>query len=549
MPTSWYQVIPELIDQIMIDQPQSILDVGIGFGKYGVLLRETFDIAYERYEKHSWAVKIDGIEGFEQYRNPLHDYVYDHVFYGKIDDLVDQLPVYDTILLIDILEHLEKEAGLSLIWKLLQHTKKSLNISTPLNPAPHQEYLSNELKHHKSRWTIPDFRSLDFHYKFVPIEDNGAHLFKVYPQPAQIKTKKTLNLTASKRTKKLKIGYVLPHRNLTGGLKVLIQQMEKLREGGHEITALFRGDPESKVLPDWADIEVDQEISIPTGEPYTNHVKDCDVIVAGWYQQIPELLFLKQKVFYLEQGHEWLFGDIPNPSDVPWIREEMRQVYQSPVPIVSVSEFISDVIMARFSRETPVITNGVDTKVFTDDQTGKSVEDNAIILVGNPSLPFKGFDIALEALTRVWNVGYRFKVNWVCQYHPQIRWVPFPVEFIINPSQIELSARYRMSGIHLFTSWYEGFGMPPLEAMASGVAVIATKCGGVEEYAQHEWNSLLVEPGDIPGVVTAVCDLMDHPEKRNRLAKEGRKTALHFSYEKVIGKLESYMMKLVNGET
>ncbi|MBB6449214.1 glycosyltransferase involved in cell wall biosynthesis [Geomicrobium halophilum] len=548
MPTSWYQVIPEIIDQILVDQPQSILDMGIGFGKYGVLLREVFDIPYERYEKNSWSVKIDGIEGFERYRNPLHDYAYNHVYYESIDDLLHKLPVYDTVLLIDVLEHFEKEAGLSLIKKLLQHTNKSLLISTPLDPAPQQEYMGNKLEHHKSRWSIPDFRSFDFQYKFVPIGENGAHLIKVYPPSTQIKTTKPEILDFPERTKRLKIGYVLPHRELTGGLKMLIQQMEKLKARGHEIHAFLRGDPESKVLPDWAALAVNQEIAIPAGELYIDYVEDCDIVVAGWYQQIPELECIKPPLFYWEQGHESLFGDIPNLPDVFPIREEMKRAYQSSIPIVSVSAFVSDVIKARFSKSTAVLTNGVDSDLFFNHGVETSAEGNVILLVGNPALRFKGFDSALETMSRAWHKGYRFQVNWVCQYYPQIREVTFPIQFVINPNQHELDSWYRMSDIHLFTSMYEGFGMPPLEAMASGVAVIATRCGGVEEYAKHGQNCLLVEPQDIPGMTAAVCDLLDSPEKRNRLAAEGKKTALHFSYDKIIAKLESFMMRLAEDE-
>ena len=51
MPTSWYQAVPAIIDLVHMDGPQSILDIGVGFGKYGVLLRESIDIPYERYDK------------------------------------------------------------------------------------------------------------------------------------------------------------------------------------------------------------------------------------------------------------------------------------------------------------------------------------------------------------------------------------------------------------------------------------------------------------------------------------------------------------------
>jgi glycosyltransferase involved in cell wall biosynthesis len=95
----------------------------------------------------------------------------------------------------------------------------------------------------------------------------------------------------------------------------------------------------------------------------------------------------------------------------------------------------------------------------------------------------QGFDVALRTLQKVWNGGHRFKVKWVCQIKPSVQGVNFPIEFVVNPPQEKLAEHYRSADLFLFTSWYEGVGMPPLEAMASGVPVVSTLCGGVDMYA------------------------------------------------------------------
>ncbi|MBC7343764.1 MAG: glycosyltransferase family 1 protein, partial [Clostridia bacterium] len=73
MPTSWYQVIPIVLDQIQSLQPRSVLDVGIGFGKYGMLIREALEVPLGRYYKHQWQIKVDGVEVFSGYKNPIHE--------------------------------------------------------------------------------------------------------------------------------------------------------------------------------------------------------------------------------------------------------------------------------------------------------------------------------------------------------------------------------------------------------------------------------------------------------------------------------------------
>lgn len=55
------------------------------------------------------------MEVFEGYKNPLHTYAYDKVYYSNILDVIDKLPQYDVILLIDVLEHFTKRGRLSFV--------------------------------------------------------------------------------------------------------------------------------------------------------------------------------------------------------------------------------------------------------------------------------------------------------------------------------------------------------------------------------------------------------------------------------------------------
>ena len=59
--------------------------------------------------------------------------------------------------------------------------------------------------------------------------------------------------------------------------------------------------------------------------------------------------------------------------------------------------------------------------------------------------------------------------------------------------QEDLPALYRGHDVFLFTSRYEAWGMPVLEAMASGLAVVATRCLGVDSFSHHLVNCLLAD--------------------------------------------------------
>jgi glycosyltransferase involved in cell wall biosynthesis len=60
--------------------------------------------------------------------------------------------------------------------------------------------------------------------------------------------------------------------------------------------------------------------------------------------------------------------------------------------------------------------------------------------------------------------------------------------------QDELPLLYRGHDVFLFTSRYEAWGMPVLEAMASGIAIVATRCLGLNGFAHHLVNCLLADP-------------------------------------------------------
>lgn len=553
MPTSWYHVIPDILNLIQQEQPKSLLNIGVGFGKYGLLIRDILELPFERYNKNQWTCIIDGVEAFRNYKNPIHDYIYNKIYYDNIIDVIDNLPIYDIILLIDVLEHFTKVEGKFLIQKLCEHINKSIIISTPLYPDKQKDYIGNVYEEHKSRWYITDFLDFDFSYKYIPIGNNGAQLINIFNKKSiNYKSKQNINFNYYSRTIKekngdyIKIGYLLPHRNLTGGMKMLLENMKSMRNRGHKVYAFLKSNDNEDIVPNWYNnIEIDKKIVIPINDSFKRYVKDCDIVIAGWMSQLIELDGIDIPIIYWEQGNEWLFGDYNDLSRFSNIRNHLVKCFTNQVSVVSCSPTIAKILNTRFNKDSFIILNGIDTDFYYPEEK-RTDEGINILMVGNPYLRFKGFDVALKGLQKVWEKGYKFNINWVCQAIPDVKDIEFPINIIKMPSQNDLAKIYRNSDILIFTSWYEGFGMPPLEAMASGVPVISTKCGGVESFIQPGVNGILIEPGDFDALSYSIIELIKNKKLRNLLSQRGRETALKLSIEKIAKIWEDFIYDVID---
>jgi hypothetical protein len=147
-------------------KPRSILDIGVGFGKWGHLFREYTDILEaegdpKRYQRENWQVRIDGIEGFPDYLTDMHRYLYNQIHIGDARLIISQIPTYDLIFLGDVLEHLNKQDGSQLLRDAYARANQAVIVSTPKYETDQGDLCGNELERHRSLWTELDFRQFE----------------------------------------------------------------------------------------------------------------------------------------------------------------------------------------------------------------------------------------------------------------------------------------------------------------------------------------------------------------------------------------------------
>ena len=162
MPSSRYEHISDLVGLIQSLQPTSLLDVGCGFGRWGFLAREFLDIFYGRYEQDQWQLRLDAVEIFPDYIKSHHRYIYNHIFLGDIQSLLPELDKYDVIIAGDVIEHLEKDAGIVIVQQLRGLACKGLIVAIPIgNQWSQEDVFGNPNEKHRSIWQLADLRKLD----------------------------------------------------------------------------------------------------------------------------------------------------------------------------------------------------------------------------------------------------------------------------------------------------------------------------------------------------------------------------------------------------
>lgn len=119
MPFSNQESIPTVLYFSQLVRPKRILDVGVGIGIYGLLLRTVLDIIHERFPRDKWQLRIEGLEIFPGYRNPVWDYAYDAIHIGDVRTHAFPADSFDLVLINDVLEHLAETEAIECLERLL----------------------------------------------------------------------------------------------------------------------------------------------------------------------------------------------------------------------------------------------------------------------------------------------------------------------------------------------------------------------------------------------------------------------------------------------
>jgi len=212
----------------------------------------------------------------------------------------------------------------------------------------------------------------------------------------------------------------------------------------------------------------------------------------------------------------------------------IHSTYWLPFERLAVSSWIQE----RIQRPVQVIPNSIDQKVFYPLNIPKPKTSFTIGAIGRLQHN-KGFHLFLEAIDSLIE-DERF--DCIVASDKPID-LPDGIKHHNIQSDDDMRAFYQTCDVFIFPSYWEGFGLPPLEAMACGTPVILTDSGGVREYATPS-NSLLITNHDPKLIYDAIMKLYAHETHRIDLIEQGLKTAKAYSIQIMLDRYLNYFEQL-----
>ena len=243
-------------------------------------------------------------------------------------------------------------------------------------------------------------------------------------------------------------------------------------------------------------------------------------------------------------------------SDV-YLRQGLENLISKPIlknadAVIVLTEDMKRGIQKIWNKDVFVIPNGIDLERFEnlskeDLRSKLEIKEEKIIVFVGTLRSVKGVKYLIEAMkiiidknknTRLFIVGDGKERKYLENLVKELVLEKY-VTFIGKVPNEEVPEYMAASDVFVLPSLSESFGIVNLEAMASGLPIVATNVRGLPEIIKNGENGFLVEPKNPEQIADKVSLLLEDDELRERMSRKNREKAKRYSWEAVIEKLES----------
>ncbi len=358
--------------------------------------------------------------------------------------------------------------------------------------------------------------------------------------------------------KKLKITFIVPDIDISGGVKAVLEFSNHLIDLGHDLTVVYPTVPLSEGAS-WYNpglllrrgrtiakrINKDSPVDwfnyrgklIRTPTLAERYIPDGDVIFATWWETANNVAAYgkeKGEKFYLIQHHEVWGGQkdrveatyrlgLQNIVNSRWLKDIIEKDLGSPVRALilhapDLEQFFTEEVSRAEKVLKPEEASGPEEGIRPEEALRL---DGLRVLMPYRDIEWKGVADGFAA----------FKI--AKKKHPDIQLVlfgpdpnsdprmPAGTEYHLSPYGDKLRKIYNSCDIFVFPSHLEGFGMPPLEAMACSCAVATTDVGAVQDYTVPGVTALVSPPKSPELLAENLILLIEDEPLRKNITKAG----------------------------
>lgn len=322
----------------------------------------------------------------------------------------------------------------------------------------------------------------------------------------------------------MKFSFFTPHLKVSGGVRIILGYAHHLAARGHDVTVYVESrNPLRRILanflglrPRWMGNFKARIIRVPAF--VSENVASADVLVATSWKSSLALADLQKergRQFYLIQHDEGLYH---GP------RELVDRTYNFPQRKIVVSTWLKNVLKERSGQDAELLLNPVDGNLFRQVPRTAPGDTVRILLLDHP-YAWKGTQegVAIvqeikETLSNVRLVMFGAKKKTAAADNCD--------EYHYNVPQRELAQLYSNADIYLCPSWDEGFGLPSVEAMRCGAALVTYDNGGSRDYAFDGRTAYVAPHRDQQALRARLEEAVNNAVQRKRIADAGMRFVL-----------------------
>jgi glycosyltransferase involved in cell wall biosynthesis len=344
----------------------------------------------------------------------------------------------------------------------------------------------------------------------------------------------------------MRITFVSPSPDLSGGNRVIAIYAEALSRMGHQvlvihpaprapslegkIESLLRGRgwprPPSAGPSHLDGRPIARRVVDPWRPVVDADLPDADLVIATWWETaewVARLAPQKGTKIYFVQHHETMFPGQP--------LDRVEATYRLPLRKITIARWLVDLMRARYGDpDVALVPNGVDLDQFRAPPRKKQPTPTVGFMYSR--IAFKGCDVTLRALQLARkSVADLSVVSFGLEPPEAVESLPPGTLFVASPPQDELRGLYARCDAWLFGSRSEGFGLPLLEAMACRTPIIATPTGAAPELVEAGggFSVRMEDPADMSRAIVEICRMPN--DEWEALSERAHGIASHHTWE------------------